>query len=795
MGRLLALAAALIMAFAVAWSDERTPRPLPADAPATAFSAERAMADVRAIAVAPHPMGSAANLAVRDHLIARMTALGLKPELHRDVAFSSQAGGASPAFIYGGHVENLVGVLPGRDRAQPAVALMAHYDSVPNSPGAADDAAGVAAALEAVRAIAARGVPGRDVMVVITDGEESGLLGANAFFARDPAAKRLGFVVNMETRGAGGRVQMFQTGQDGGGAVALFRRAAPDPHASSLSGYIYQRMPNETDFTLSRQAGVNGLNLAFLGRQFDYHSATATPANLDIGSLQDMGGQALAAADAAARAKALPARTPDPVYSQLLGGVMVSYPPVFGWLVLAVAAGLFAIGILRARRVDAFSLGDVVRGAGAALFAVIGGVAVLHYARLATGAKVGFVEQRFLLAQVFHWEWTVMLLGAGFVILAAAELARGRRAVALVPLLAGLGSCWWIGVDRLGLELGVAAAVLALVAYGRPVSRPGAWTGVLILGFIAAISAQITAPVTGYIFAWPLAAACLAAALSALSVRRDVLALIGMALIGGLGLAWVGGIAHMAFITLDMMEVLALPLLISTALIWPLAQPDEGAPPARLVGPALMAAGVAVLVSVHNGLPYDARHPQASDVQYLIDQDVGRAWRVTTPEHPPWANGVLRTGGEAVAPFTHWAFRGAMVAAPAPMQPEAAPDITFARQPDGRLLLHAAAPAGARVLALTLIPNTVVSVESVAGLPTRIALRPGGKNHLTWEAAPQGVDLMLRPGGPGELTVRYRAVTERWPAGVPALPPRPADVMAFGASDATQLVGVRSFKW
>src|SRR3954464_2357546 len=132
-----------------------------------------------------------------------------------------------------------------------------------------------------------------------------------------------------------------------------------------------------------------------------------------------------------------------------------------------------------------------------------------------------------------------MLAGAGFVILAAAELARGRRAVALVPLLAGLGSCWWIGVDKLGIALGVGAAALALVAYGRPVSRPGAWTGVLILGFVAAIAAQIVAPVTGYIFAWPLAAACLAAALSALSLRRDVLALVGLALVAGLSLAWV----------------------------------------------------------------------------------------------------------------------------------------------------------------------------------------------------------------------------------------------------------------
>ena len=723
-----------------------------------------------------------------------MTALGLTPESHADAAFDSRIGDHG-SVIYGGQVENLVATLPGRDRAAPAVALMAHYDSVPNSPGGADDAAGVAAALEVVRALAARGPPARDVMLVITDGEEPGLLGARAFFARDPAASRIGFIINMEARGSGGRVQMFQTGRDGGGAVQLLRRTASDPHAASLFAYVYQHMPNDTDFTLARNAGIGGLNFAFIGRQFDYHSATATPANLDAGSLQDMGQQVLAAADAAARAKALPARTPDPVYSQLLGGVMVSYPAAWGWLPLAVSAALFLLAIVRARRADALVLGDVARGAGAALFAVIGGMSVLHFARLATGARFGFAEQRFLLAQTPRWELAVMLLGAGFVILAAAELARGRRAVALVPLLAALASCQLAGFDRLALELGVAAALLALTAYGRPVSRPGAWAGVLALGFVAAVAAQLAAPVTAYLLAWPLAAACLAAAASSLSARRDVLALAAMALVGGLGLAWVGGVAHLAFVTLDLPELLGLPLLLSALLIWPLAQPDEGAPPARLVGPALLAVGLVVLVRVHNAEPYDARHPQASDVEYLVDQDAGRAWRITTPEHPPWADAVLKSEGGAVSPLKHWAFSTPQVAAAAPFPAQSAPDITLTRQPDGGLRLHAAPPADARILSLILTPDAGVSVEQVAGLAAHVPLEPGGLNRLVWEAAPQGLDLVLRPSGPGALTVRYKAGLERWPPGVAPLPPRPANVMPFGASDSTWVVGTRRFTW
>ena len=36
---------------------------------------------------------------------------------------------------------NLIGVLPGKDRSQPAVMLMAHYDTVVGSPGAVSPSA------------------------------------------------------------------------------------------------------------------------------------------------------------------------------------------------------------------------------------------------------------------------------------------------------------------------------------------------------------------------------------------------------------------------------------------------------------------------------------------------------------------------------------------------------------------------------------------------------------------------------------------------------------------------------
>ena len=795
MGRLLALVAALIAATLIAWTSERTPSPRGTDAPQTAFSAERAMADVRAIASVPHPIGSAANRAARDYLVRRMAGLGLSPEIHAGVGFDSRQRGDT-LYVGGATVENLIGILPGRDRAAPALTLMAHYDSVPGSPGAADDAAGVASMLETVRAIRARGVPARDVIVLLTDGEEAGLLGAHAFFERDPLATRVGFLVNAEARGGGGRAQMFQTGVASGGAVAMVKTSGFRPQTSSLTGYIYERMPNDTDFTVSRKAGVDGLNYAFIGRQFDYHSASSTPENLDKGTLQDMGQQVLANAATVAFASALPAKTPNPIFSQLLFGATVAYPPVIGWLVLALAAGIGGLGVSRARRIEAFPWTDVARGTGAAVFAVIGAAAVLHFARRATGADFGFLEQRFLLAQVTRWEVALVLLSLGFLIFAAAELARGRRSVAILPLLAGVGSCAFGGLDKVGLGLGIVAAVQAVIAYGRPVSRAGAWTGVLLLGLILGVVAQALAPPAAFVLAWPLALASLAAAASAMGARKSVAALILLAGLAALGLGWVAGFAHATFLSLDVVELLAMPVLLGAFLMWPLAQPEEGAPPARLVGPLLLIAGLAALILVRFSHPYTERHPELTYVGYQIDQDTGLAWRFSaSPALPKWSQDVLNDGGGAITRLDHWSFRKPVDAAAAPFVQETPPTLTFARDPDGRIRLRIAPPPGAREFGLRLSPNTVATLEEIGGVAVKMPLKPGGQTRLTWAAAPDGLDLVIRPGGPGAIDVRYTVTLERWPAGAKPLPKRPADFMAFDTSDSTFLVGTRRFSW
>ncbi|MBU1374789.1 MAG: M20/M25/M40 family metallo-hydrolase [Alphaproteobacteria bacterium] len=794
MGRYLALLIALMLGSWIAFNDQLLPESQPTGAPVTEFSAERAFADVSLMAAAPHPMGSPENARVRDALMGRMTDLGLSPQIRAGVGIQSPKWASDR--IIAGPVENIVGVLPGRDRSAPAVALMAHYDSVPGSPGAADDAIGVATALETVRAIKARGTPARDVMLVITDGEEAGLLGANHFFRRDPLAKRIGLVINAEARGSTGRVNMFQTSPKNGQIIDLFARTAQRPASSSLSVMLYEQLPNDTDLTETLRAGIPGMNYAIIGRQFDYHSATSTPANLERGSLQDMGTQVLAAAGEVAFAQQLPGRSPSVVYSNLLGNTVIAYPVWFGWVLIVAIVVLLAFAVRWARHSGEFPAMDIVRGMGALAFAGIGTVAVLQFARLLTGAEFGFIEQRFLLAQSAPWEWAIMLLSLGFLMLAAGDVARGRRWMAAVPLIFGLACSVFAGFDIIGAVSGVVAGVLGFFVYNRPASRKGAWAGALALGLVLTILLQIFAPGAAYVIAWPLLVAAIGACATGLSAKRGLLPLGLLVLLAAAALGWQGGISHFAYEGMDLMPLFAVQMITAGLVLWPLAQPDTGAQKGLVIGGVLLGAGLALTLIIRAEDPWTPRYPQVSYVGYQVDQDTGKAWRFSPPSMTgAWTNAVLRAEGGPVEKLSHWAWRTPMLAATAPPIAEPTPTITLAKAADGSLALSALPPASARTLMLQLRASDGGQVSRIAGVPVELALPKGKWVKVNWLAPGAGLNIALRAGGPGRLDVRYVAGFDRWPSGVAPLPRRPADLMAWDNSDSTFISGTRAFSW
>jgi hypothetical protein len=788
----------LAIALGLAWRVEQTPEPAPRTAPASEFAALRAMADIEAIAAAPHPIGTQQNAKVRDHVLARMRALGLETRVLPANGVSHQRTGDS-LYIVGGAVENIVGVLPGADRSAPAVAIMAHYDSVPGSPGAADDAAGVAAALEIARALKTQGQAARDVILLITDGEEAGLLGARAFFAKDPLARRIGFMINLEARGGGGRAQMFQTGPQNGQVIELFKRSAVSPVSSSLAVFIYEHMPNDTDFTVSKEAGVPGLNYAFIGGQFDYHSPTSTPANLDKGSLQHLGEQALAAARATTFADALPASAPDLVYAHTFGSHILAYPAATGWGVLALAAALLAVGLWRAGRLGALTLLDVAKGIGAALYLVLFSAILLRLARLATGVDFGFQAQRTLLAQASRWEASLTIVGLGALILTAAAVGRGRMrlAAALAPLAAGLACLAWSGWDPISLGLGIAAAILAAVSFGRPAGVAGAWTGVLATGFAAAIAMQALAPATAFLVAWPLVVATLLGAVSAMGARRPIGVTFVIAALAALGVAWLLGFGHGIFLGLDQVELLALIVWLTALLVWPLAQPAERERKTASLGLALLLLGFIGVLVVRLDPPWSERFPRATQILYYVDLAGQRTLRVSNaPGDFPWVRDALAADGGEIGVQT-LPLLGAreVMAAPAKPVSAPAPSLTHSLQADGSHRMVLNAPGAARTLALDLRPSVALSALTVNGDPVAATLKPGRWTRVRWQSAPHGVAIGFRASGAGAVEARYAAVTEAWPAAASPLPARPRNVMAAGNSDSTVVADARRFTW
>lgn len=121
-------------------------------------------------------VGSPGHLAAREWAHQRLRGLGLAPykggEYVLPYGANPRAGANAGDHDYG--VANVVGVVPAANGSDPAAkpwVLGAHYDTVPYTPGADDNAASVAVVLEAAARLLARPVS-RPVVVPIFDAEE-----------------------------------------------------------------------------------------------------------------------------------------------------------------------------------------------------------------------------------------------------------------------------------------------------------------------------------------------------------------------------------------------------------------------------------------------------------------------------------------------------------------------------------------------------------------------------------------------------------------------------------------------
>ena len=108
--------------------------------------------------------------------------------------------GFSPQFQPFDRGTNVFAERKGTDSTAGAILVAAHYDTVLKSPGADDNATGVAVVLEVARLLASRPTP-RTLQVAFFDREEIGLLGSLAFTGNATRLKNLQGVVVLDMIG------------------------------------------------------------------------------------------------------------------------------------------------------------------------------------------------------------------------------------------------------------------------------------------------------------------------------------------------------------------------------------------------------------------------------------------------------------------------------------------------------------------------------------------------------------------------------------------------------------------
>ena len=140
---------------------------------------------------------------------------------------------------------NVVGELPGTDKADEVVMLGAHFDSWHASTGATDNAAGSAAMMEAMRILKQSGVKlRRTVRIALWTGEEQGLIGSReyvkAHFAacNDPAPAGRGTGAPPAAPAAAPGGPQPPAGQRGGGRGGCQTGYTFKPEHAKFAGYF-----------------------------------------------------------------------------------------------------------------------------------------------------------------------------------------------------------------------------------------------------------------------------------------------------------------------------------------------------------------------------------------------------------------------------------------------------------------------------------------------------------------------------------------------------------------------------
>lgn len=291
-------------------------------APVNVFSSERAfnMLEKLTREQIPHPVDSLANRVVEQRLVSLLRNMGYQEEIQDiRICWDSDKGLARCT-----RVRNIIVHIKGSENGK-GILLSAHYDSVSAGPGGSDAGAAVGTLLETARLLTLAEQPRNSIVLLFNEGEEFGLFGAKAFMEKHPLAKTLQLAINVEARGSSGKSVMFETGEDSGWLVEHYAQTAKAPLSSSLFYEVYKFLPNDTDLTVFKRHGLQGLNFAHAERLPHYHTPLDNLENLDRGSLQEHGDNVWGVLNNIKNLDLSKVETGNLVYTDVLGLFVISW--------------------------------------------------------------------------------------------------------------------------------------------------------------------------------------------------------------------------------------------------------------------------------------------------------------------------------------------------------------------------------------------------------------------------------------------------------------------------------------
>jgi hypothetical protein len=571
------------------------------------FSVENARAHVQMLAstIGSRPIGTPENQRARQYIIDQLRLYGFDVRVQETDA-------RRPEFGRTARVSNIIATKRGAE--SHAIAIASHYDSVPEAPGAADDAQGVAVSLEAARVLAARTNAKHTLLVIVTDGEEAGLMGAAGVANDRDVMDRLQAYINIEATGSAGIALLFEAGPGNGWIVKPWAHAAPHPRGVSLATEIYRRLPNDTDFSIFKRYGIPGLNFALFHDSYPYHTARDTAERLPDRSLRTTGENVVAVAfaldalDLGAASSA--ARAANETFFDIGRTAAVAWGPLATWFI---AAGALVAGLLAWFKV----LGASVRlvGLGRWVFGLIW--AIVGTAGVAVAMIAGTWALRASRAVYHPWyarpHWLFLMLVA----LAVTAAWTVARVGALLP-------------DRLH-------------APRHPVL---VWSITLPFWVMAAGALAVYAPTAGYIATVPLLVAgvllLVIPAQSAVAVRVASVVILAVA-----GTVWVPEVGELLPFSVALLGRLPIvtPVWVYAAVLLPcglfVAPPFIAVAAATrpLLRPSLLTASQLIVVVTLTGLAYAAPaytydQPQRRSMRVLVEPNAATATYDVTAQEP-----------------------------------------------------------------------------------------------------------------------------------------------------------------